>query len=114
MKNKIIICIIQLLLVAAYIGVKAVPACPYPIRMAQSDGTSITVLLHGDEFFAYFARKSVYKVHIKKCNSAKINTMRSRQYSNESTNTLRSNCKKCNRNQKGIVYFNWFPGQTFR
>lgn len=33
----------------------AVPATPYPIEMTQPDGSTITVCLHGDEYYSYYA-----------------------------------------------------------
>lgn len=45
--------IILLLFIAICVEVSAEPAFPDPIIIVQPDGTSLTVLLKGDEFFAY-------------------------------------------------------------
>lgn len=44
-----------LLVVAVLIipGLKAVRAYPYPIKITQSDGTTLTIQLHGNEFFHF-------------------------------------------------------------
>jgi M6 family metalloprotease-like protein len=41
-------------------NIEAVPAYPYPIKIKQADGTEITVLKHGDEFFHYTATLDGY------------------------------------------------------
>ena len=35
------------------LSAKAAPAYPYPIRQLQPDGSTITIRLHGDEFYHY-------------------------------------------------------------
>ena len=34
--------------------ISAVPAAPYPLDMIQPDGSTITVYLHGDEYYSYY------------------------------------------------------------
>lgn len=41
------------LLLASFCSAYAVKAYPYPVEVVQPDGTRITILLHGDEFFRY-------------------------------------------------------------
>ena len=45
-------CIIFLLLLSFQTAM-AVRAYPYPIQVRQPDGSTMTILLHGDEFFHY-------------------------------------------------------------
>ena len=47
--------IITVVLFAALSALWAVPAAPYPIRVAQPDGTEIIIRLVGDENFHYYA-----------------------------------------------------------
>jgi len=42
-----------------FISVYAVKAYPFPITVTQPDGTSLTILLHGDEFHHYQQRRWV-------------------------------------------------------
>ena len=42
-------------LVTISLHIWAVPATPYPIEMTQPDGTTLTVFLHGDEYYSYYS-----------------------------------------------------------
>lgn len=53
MKQFFRIIFLFILLLGFYVSVSAVPAYPYPIKISQPDGTEITILLRGDEFFSY-------------------------------------------------------------
>lgn len=46
------ICIIFFLMLSVY-SAMAVRAYPYPVTVRQPDGSTITVLIHGDEFYRY-------------------------------------------------------------
>ena len=41
---------------------KAIPADPTPIQVTQPDGTTVTVALHGDEFFHFTTTLDGYTV----------------------------------------------------
>ena len=41
---------------------RAVPADPTPARITQPDGSTLTVQLHGDEFFNYLTTSDGYTV----------------------------------------------------
>ena len=45
--------LISLILAAAAIAARAVPAVPTPVRYRQPDGSVVEVQMHGDEFFHY-------------------------------------------------------------
>ena len=40
----------------------AVPAYPYPVKIKQPDGTYLTVLMRGDEYFAYNTGEDGYLI----------------------------------------------------
>ena len=46
------ICLIFLLMVSVQTAL-AVRAWPYPVTVRQPDGSTVTILLHGDEYFHY-------------------------------------------------------------
>ncbi len=49
-----------LLMLLLPIGILAVPATPYPILVHQPDGSTLTILKHGDEWFNYTTTKDGY------------------------------------------------------
>lgn len=53
---------IALLLIIATAEVTAVPVYPFPKKMTQPDGTSITIIGHGDEFFSYMTTTDGYTI----------------------------------------------------
>lgn len=55
------LCVITCLLVAPYMA-SAVPAPPYSISVRQPDGTSLTIRLHGDEYFHYTTTTDGYVI----------------------------------------------------
>ena len=58
MKHSLLIITLGLLCLIA----RAVPADPTPAQVTQPDGTTLTVVLHGDEFFNYLATSDGYTV----------------------------------------------------
>ena len=50
------------LLCLASTNLFAVPAIPYPVDITQPDGTSLTIRLHGDEYFNYATTEDGYMV----------------------------------------------------
>ncbi len=44
-----------LLCLLASIGAKADKAYPFPVDIVQSDGTTLTIMLHGDEYFHFYS-----------------------------------------------------------
>ena len=53
MKRNLVYAIAVILLVTISIRSFAVPASPYPVTITQPDGTTLTVILKGDEFHHY-------------------------------------------------------------
>ena len=49
---SIYVCFLIVFLITS-LNINAVPATPYPVSITQPDGSELTVLLHGDEFFNY-------------------------------------------------------------
>ena len=49
---KKLLCTIILTTIAAF-SLKAVPACPWPVKYRQPDGTIVNIRLHGDEHWHY-------------------------------------------------------------
>ena len=45
--------ILSIICLATAVCTYAVKAWPFPVDMRQSDGTIITVVMHGDEDFSY-------------------------------------------------------------
>ena len=41
------------LFTGTYFTLSAIPAYPYPIKITQPDGSELTIMLRGDEFFRY-------------------------------------------------------------
>lgn len=62
-KKSIATCL--LLLLCGVSSVFAVPAFPKPIKVTQKDGSQITVLLHGDEFYNYSTTTDGYTLRQK-------------------------------------------------
>lgn len=54
MKNFLLLISFLLLFVFNYSSVLAVPAFPYPVKKIQPDGTTLTVILKGDEFHHFY------------------------------------------------------------
>ena len=54
--------LVALALVAALIRVHAVPAYPYPVAVTQPDGSMLTLLGHGDEFYNYITTQDGYSL----------------------------------------------------
>ena len=50
--------------VACALGARAVPACPEARTVTQPDGSTVTIQLHGDEFFHYTATADGYTVEL--------------------------------------------------
>lgn len=42
-----------ILFTGSYLTLSAIPAYPYPIKITQPDGSELTIMLRGDEFFRY-------------------------------------------------------------
>ena len=53
--------LLVLLLLVSY-SVSAVPAYPYPVKVTQPDGTTLTVILKGDEFHRYHTTEDGYLI----------------------------------------------------
>ena len=53
--------LLLLLLLVSY-SVSAVPAYPYPVKVTQPDGTTLTVILKGDEFHRYHTTEDGYLI----------------------------------------------------
>ena len=51
-----------ILLGLLYGSAQAIPADPTPVKVTQPDGTSLTITLHGDEFFHYTTTQDGYTV----------------------------------------------------
>lgn len=60
MKKNIIILITFILITSS--NLFAVPAYPNPVQLKQPDGTNITVILKGDEFFNYYVTMDGYPI----------------------------------------------------
>ena len=58
MKKSVMLIMLGLLCLAA----RAIPADPTPIKVAQPDGSMLTVVLHGDEFFHFTTTADGYTV----------------------------------------------------
>jgi M6 family metalloprotease-like protein len=58
MKNYVLLLVLGLMFVTA----RAVPADPTPARVVQPDGTTLTLVLHGDEFLNYLTTSDGYTV----------------------------------------------------
>ena len=58
MKKTLLLYAMGLMCVLAH----ATPADPTPTRVTQPDGTTITVVLHGDEFLNYLTTSDGYTV----------------------------------------------------
>ena len=58
MKNYLLVFVMGLMCLVA----RAVPADPTPGQVTQPDGTKLTVVLHGDEFFNYLTTEDGYTV----------------------------------------------------
>ena len=58
MKKSVMLIMLGLLCLAA----RAIPADPTPIKVAQPDGSMLTVVLHGDEFFHFTTTEDGYTV----------------------------------------------------
>ena len=58
MRNAIMLLALGLMCLAA----RAVPADPTPMQVSQPDGSTLTVVLHGDEFFNYLTTADGYTV----------------------------------------------------
>ncbi|MDO5666145.1 MAG: hypothetical protein Q4G63_12950 [Bacteroidia bacterium] len=71
MKYKSIL-ILLFYLTAVYYKANAEPAFPGPMNMLQPDGSSLTVLLKGDEFFAYNTTIDGYPPLARVCNPSKV------------------------------------------
>ena len=54
--------ILFLLLVVVGSDIQAVPAYPYPVKITQPDGTTLTIRLKGDEFHHYTETEDGYMV----------------------------------------------------
>ncbi|MGC3978833.1 MAG: M6 family metalloprotease domain-containing protein [Paludibacteraceae bacterium] len=54
--------LISCILLISFFELKAVPAYPYPIKIQQSDGSYLTILLKGDEFFHYQTTEDGYPI----------------------------------------------------
>ena len=52
-KRIILVPFVLLLSQLIYLPTYAVKAYPYPLEVKQPDGTSVTIMLHGDEFYHY-------------------------------------------------------------
>lgn len=50
------------IILAMYSVAKAVPACPQPAVVTQPDGTTLTIRLHGDEFYSYTTTEDGYVI----------------------------------------------------
>ncbi|MDR2854133.1 MAG: hypothetical protein LBV31_02370, partial [Prevotellaceae bacterium] len=60
LKNKTIILLSCILFATGYLF--AVPAIPVPITVAQPDGSTLTIQMHGDEFFRYITTEDGFLV----------------------------------------------------
>ena len=58
MKKQLLLLVLSLLCMTA----RAIPADPTPIKVAQPDGSTLTVCLHGDEFFHFTTTSDGYTV----------------------------------------------------
>ena len=58
MKKSVMLLIMGLLC----LGASAIPADPTPVKVTQPDGSSITVVLHGDEFFHFTTTLDGYTI----------------------------------------------------
>ena len=58
MKNYLLAFVMGLMCLVA----RAVPADPTPGQVTQPDGTKLTVVLHGDEFFNYLTTEDGYSI----------------------------------------------------
>lgn len=61
MKKNLII-FISLISIILSSDLFAVPACPDPLQIKQPDGTILTVVLKGDEFFNYYVTEDGYPI----------------------------------------------------
>ncbi|MHB9056843.1 MAG: M6 family metalloprotease domain-containing protein [Paludibacteraceae bacterium] len=62
MRKIIINTFITLLFVLTYSDLHAVPAYPYPVKITQPDGTTLTIRLKGDEFHHYHVTDDDYLI----------------------------------------------------
>ena len=53
MKSISVFITLLIILLIPSIRLNAVPATPFPVNITQPDGSELTVMLHGDEFFNY-------------------------------------------------------------
>lgn len=58
MRKILVLMVMGLLCIAAH----AIPADPTPVKVTQPDGTTLTITLHGDEFFHYTTTQDGYTV----------------------------------------------------
>lgn len=58
MKKQLLLLVLSMLCMTA----RAIPADPTPIKVAQPDGSMLTVKLHGDEFFHFTTTSDGYTV----------------------------------------------------
>ena len=45
-----------------YLAGQAIPADPRPVQVTQPDGTTLTITLHGDEFFHFTTTSDGYTI----------------------------------------------------
>lgn len=62
MKINSTIYLIAILLLFVSVRASGVPAYPYPVSIKQPDGTSLTVILKGDEFHHYYTTEDGYLI----------------------------------------------------
>lgn len=58
MRKSLVLAVLALVCLVA----RAVPADPTPVKVTQPDGTTLTISLHGDEFFHFTTTADGYTV----------------------------------------------------
>lgn len=63
MKRVIKVCLLATLILLSSVTAEAVPALSKPVQVRQKDGTTITIINYGDEFYHYTTTTDGYLIH---------------------------------------------------